>query len=503
MEPGQLAVLVPITYLLAAAVAPLSGLWRREAPYAIALVGAGAAFAAALAGLVAVLRHGEIRAELGGWAPPLGIEYVLDPLSAFMATLVTAVGLLVLVYTGPLARREVPGRRDLLYPLMLLLLAGLAGMVATGDLFNLYVFLEIASLAAYALIATGDDRTAPMAAFRYLILGSIAGGFYLLGVGFLYFATGSLNMQDVAGRLPALHDSRAVLAAVALIVTGLGLKMALFPLHSWLPDAYTHAPYSVSSLIAPIMTKVSAYAIVRLLLDVFGPGYLRDAIPVVAILGWLGAAGVVAGSVLAIAQRDYRRMLAYSSVSQLGFVALGIGLGSALGLVGALLHVLNHAFMKACLFLVGGGVYLRTGAVDVPGLSGLGRRMPWTMACFTVAALSMVGIPPTAGFFSKWYLALASVESGQWAFLAVIVASSLLTAVYLFRILENVYERSGEVEDSRGRPDPAAPPATEDPPAAMLGPTAVLAVGLVVLGLANVWIVREILAPLALPMGGG
>jgi len=495
MDASRLPVLVPMTFLLAASVAPLAGLWRADWAYRVALAGSVAAFAAALAGLAAVIEHGEIRAELGGWPPPLGIEYVLDPLSAFMAILITGVGLLVLVYTGPLARHEVPGRRDLLYPLMLLLLAGLSGMVATGDLFNLYVFLEIASLAAYALIATGEDRTAPLAAFRYLILGSIAGGFYLLGVGFVYFATGSLNMADVAGLLPALHDSHALLAAAALMVTGLGLKMALFPLHSWLPDAYTHAPYSVSSLIAPIMTKVSAYAIIRLLLDVFGPGYLRDTIPVVAAIGWLGAAGVVAGSVLAIAQRDYRRMLAYSSVSQLGFVAVGIGLGTALGLVGALLHMLNHAFMKGCLFLVGGGVRLRTGIVEVPRLAGLGRRMPWTMACFTVAALSMVGIPPTAGFFSKWYLALASAETGQWAFLAVIVASSLLTAVYLFRLLENVYERSEDGESD-------TPPSVGDPPAAMLWPTALLAVGLLVLGLANVWIVRELLAPLASPLGG-
>jgi len=518
MEAGQLPVLVVLLYLLSAPVTLLAGLWHRELAHRIAVAAAGAAAAAALAGLLAVLEGGELRYHLGGWPPPLGIEYVLDPLSAFLSILVAGIGLLVVIYSGPLARHELRGRRGLLYPLMLLLLAGLAGMVATGDLFNLYVFLEIASLAAYALIATGDDRRAPLAAFRYLILGSLAGGFYLLGVGFLYFATGSLNMADVATLLPPLHDSRAVLAAAALMVLGLGLKMALFPLHGWLPDAYTHAPYSVSSLIAPIMTKVSVYAIVRLLLDVFGPGYLRDVLPVVAVLGWLGAAGIVAGSVLAIAQPDYRRMLAYSSVAQLGFVAVGIGMGSALGLVGALLHVLNHAFMKGCLFLVGGGVRLRTGAVTVAGLAGLGRRLPWTMACFTVAALSMVGIPPTAGFFSKWYLALASVEAGHWVFLVVIVSSSLLTAVYIFRLLENVYERREAPPAGAavaGGADVAAvssPAADEirdgirdgrELPPAMLGPIAILAGGVLVLGLANAVIVRELLAPLAAPLGGG
>jgi len=303
-------------------------------------------------------------------------------------------------------------------------------------------------------------------------------------------------MQDVAGLLDGMEESRVVLVAATLMVVGLALKMALFPLHTWLPDAYTWSPYAVSSLIAPVMTKVSAYAIVRLLLDVFGPDYLRDTVPAVAVVGWLGAAGIVVGSVLAVSQDDYRRMLAYSSVGQLGFVAVGIGMGSALGLVGALLHVLNHAAMKGCLFLVGGAVRLRTGAVEVSRFAGLGRRMPWTMACFTLAALSMIGIPPTAGFFSKWTLALASLEARQWVFFAVIVASSLLTAVYLFRVLESVYLKA---EDPDAEPG-AGPPLREEPPAALLLPIGVLAAAVLALGLANAVIIRELLMPAVLPL---
>lgn len=496
MGTDQLPIAAPVLLLAAAPVALLAGLARAGLARHVALGAMALAWAGAVAGLVAVLSGGELRYELGGWPPPVGIEFVLDPLSAFMGTVVTTLGALAFVSSGPLARAEVPGREIFLFPMMLLLLSGLTGMVATGDLFNLYVFLEIASLAAYALIATGDDRRAPMAAFRYLVLGSAAGGFYLLGVGFIYFATGSLNMQDVAGLLDGMEESRVVLVAATLMVAGLALKMALFPLHTWLPDAYTWSPYAVSSLIAPVMTKVSAYAIVRLLLDVFGPDYLRDTVPAVAVVGWLGAAGIVVGSVLAVSQDDYRRMLAYSSVGQLGFVAVGIGMGSALGLVGALLHVLNHAAMKGCLFLVGGAVRLRTGAVEVSRFAGLGRRMPWTMACFTLAALSMIGIPPTAGFFSKWTLALASLEARQWVFFAVIVASSLLTAVYLFRVLESVYLKA---EDPDAEPE-AGPPLREEPPAALLLPIGVLAAAVLALGLANAVIIRELLMPAVLPL---
>lgn len=496
MYGHQLPVLVPVTLLGFALALPLVGLWRRRWVYPLALGGVAAAFTAAVLGLAAVLAAGPQRHHLGGWPPPLGIEYVLDRLSAFMITLVTGVGLLVVVFARRSVRHEIPEREQLVYPLALLLLAGLSGMVLTGDLFNLYVFLEISSLAAYALIAAGD-RAAPVAAFRYLILGSIGGGFYLLGVGFIYFAAGSLNMADLAERLPALYASRAVLAGAALMIVGLGLKMGLFPLHLWLPDAYTYAPYAVSALIAPIMTKVAAYALIRLLLDVFGPAYLRDTLPATAVIGWLGAAGIVIGSVWAIAQQDYRRMLAYSSVGQIGYVAVGIGLGTPLGLVGALLHILNHACMKACLFLVGGGVRLRTDAVAIAQFAGVGRVMPWTMGAFTVAALAMIGVPPTAGFFSKWYLVWGSVEAGAWTFAAIIVLSSLLTATYFFRVIERVYGAAAGGAD----PVPANRERAE-PPASILAPTLILALLIVVLGLGNTVIVTHVLAPVAGPLDG-
>lgn len=492
---SHVPVLIPIVLLLTAFAIPLAGLRRKELAYPVAVTGAGLSFLFSAIGLWRVLTRGSERYQMGGWAPPVGIEFVLDPLSAFMAVVVTFIGLLVLIYSRRSILDEVAGKRVYVYALALMLLTGLTGMALTGDLFNLYVFLEIASLSTYALIAVGDKR-APLAAFRYLILGSVGGGFYFLGVGFIYFASGSLNMADVAARLPELYESRALIAAATLMVLGLGLKMALFPLHVWLPNAYTHAPSAVTALIAPISTKIAAYALIRLFLDVFGPEYLSQVIPVTSTIGWLAAAGVVFASVMAIAQKDFRRMLAYSSVGQIAFVGMGIGLANPLGLIGALLHILNHAVMKACLFMVGGSIRLRTNRSQVTSFKGLGRQMRWTMLAFTVAALSMIGVPPTAGFFSKWYLVLGSIEAANWVFVAIITASSLLTAVYFFRVLEVVYADPSSEDKER-----VASMTRADAPLSMLVPTLVLAAGVVILGLMNVPIVTHILERVVAPLG--
>lgn len=483
---NQLPVLIPVSLLLFSFVVFLIGMLRRNLAFPLAAVGVLISFAFSILGLVQVLRYGTQHYYIGGWVPPIGIEYVLDHLSAFMAVIVTFIGLVGVVYSRRSFLQEVPERVVPLYALVLLLLAGLTGIIVSGDLFNLYVFLEIASLTAYGLVAIGG-RKASVSAFRYAILGTLGACFYLLGVGFIYFSTGSLNMADVAHILPEVSEAHTIIAAVVLIVIGIGLKMALFPLHIWLPDAYTYAPSAVTALIAPIMTKVGAYVLVRMLLSVFSPDYLSNTLPVTFVIGWLGAFGVVVASVMAIAQRDFRRMLAYSSVAQISYIALGIGMANPLGLIGALLHILNHAFMKGCLFQIAGGIRYRTGLWEISRFAGLGRRMPWTMGAFTVAALSMIGIPPTCGFFSKWYLVLGSVDAGNWVFVAVIVLSSLLNAIYFFRVLERVYlsPPSGD----------AIVELAKEPPKSMLATTLVLGAGIMILGLASLAIVNDVLEP--------
>lgn len=425
--------------------------------------------------------------HLAGWSPPWGIELVIDPLSGFMATLVSAIALLAAFYSTPFISGWSPHRAGTFYSVYCLLVVGLQGIVLTGDLFNLYVFLEVSSLAAYALMSKGGSR-AIVAVFRYLLVGTIAASFYLIGVGYLYAMTGTLNMADMASRLPSASDSPVVVVAASFIVIGLAIKAALFPLHGWLPDVYTYAPGPVVGFIAAVMTKVSAYALYRILYFVFDTeGGPREPI---LLLGWASVIAVVAGSLMALAQKDVQRMLAYSSIGQMGYIMLGFAIGTPLALAGALLHVLNHAVMKGCLFMAVNGIQWKLGVFRVRDFSGMGARLPLTMGAFTIAALSIIGLPPTAGFFSKYYLALAAIESGQVAFLLALVISSLLSAVYFFRVIERAYlmQRTETVET------PELPELPELP-RTMLTPVIALAVLVLLLGVFNHAIVVEVILP--------
>lgn len=481
--PLAVAVLVPLASLLAAGLA--RGLTLA------ALVGTSLCAATALA---RVLSQGNWHYDLGGWAPPGGIEYVIDPLSGGLATLIAVIALLVAVYAGPHLSGWSVSRTGIFSSLYLLLTTGLLGIVVTGDLFNLYVFLEIASLAGYALLASGGIRSA-VATFRYLLVGTIAATFYLIGVGYLYALTGTLNMADMAARIPAAADSNVLVVAVAFIVIGLTIKAALFPMHGWLPDAYTYAPAPVIGFISAVMAKVSAYALFRVLYFVLSPeGVVSHAL---TLLSWAAAMAIVAASLLAVAQRDIRRMLAYSSVGQMGYIVLGLTLGTPAAIMGALLHVLNHAVMKGCLFLIAGGVQWRTGVCKIEDFMGMSRRMPLTMAAFVVAAASMIGLPPTAGFFSKWYLLTGAIDARAWAFVAALVLSSLLSAVYFFRVIEVSYLRQ---PGTTGHGEAVILPRHELP-VRMLMPILILATSVVLLGFLNQTVVNQVIQ-YALPLEG-
>ena len=486
----HLPVLIPLILLVAAVLAPLAGLIRRRLAYRLAVLAVAADAAVAVWGLAEVIRRGPISYQLGGWAPPVGIEYVLDPLSAFFAAVIAVVALIVMTGSGFMVDEELPHKHAHFFAAALLMLAGFQGIVVTGDLFNLFVFLEIGSLAGYALVAVGE-KPAPLAAMRYLLLGATGASFYLLGLWFIYNLTGSLNMADVALIIPTVGDNPALLVGLTLVVVGIGVKMALFPLHGWLPDAYTQAPSAASALLAPIGTKVGAYALIRLLLFVFTVPLVRDRLPVTDVVLALSVAGILYGSVMAIAQRELKRMLAYSSVAQVGYIGLGIGLANPVGLVGAVLHVVNHAFMKAALFMVAGAMRARLGHSNIGHIDAtLRRAMPWTMAAFTVGALSMIGIPPTAGFFSKWYLASGAVDRGLWVVVVVIMVSSLMNAVYFFRVLERAYLKGDAGTDGVSGADPKG---RTEAPFALLAPTLVLAAGILILGVLNAVLVRNVI----------
>jgi len=485
----QSPVLVVVIPLICAFLTLLFGWWRKGLCYPITLVSLSSSFLASLHTLHAVITTGTIHYHLGNWEPPWGIEYVVDHLNAFVLAIVSFVSLVVAISSKRSVEQELPEKIVYFYCVFLLQVTGLLGIVVTGDMFNLYVFLEIASLAGYALIAIGEDG-APFASFNYLIFGTIGACFYLLGVGYLYVISGSLNMADLSQILPGLYQSKVVLVAFAFFMVGVSLKMALFPLHVWLPDAYTYAPSTVSALLAPLMTKVGAYVMIRVMFTVFKPYFSIELIPVTAVLSWMAAGAILFGAVMALAQIDLKRMLTYILVSEVGYIALGVGLANRQGLTGAILHILNDSFMMLALFLVVGAVMYRSGEREIPQLRYLHRRMPFTMAAFVIAALSVIGIPPTCGFFSKWYLILGAIAASQWVFVAVLLISSLLNVILFFRVIEHAYLEPHEEHASGGLELAIA---TEEAPLSMLIPTLIATAGIMVFGVLSGKIISTII----------
>jgi multicomponent Na+:H+ antiporter subunit D len=479
--------LIPILMLASAMLLPLIAIRRPKFAYGFTQFVLLVTFSISIYNIFRVLNEGPIMYRFGGWLPPIGIEYVLDHLSAFMALVINGIAFWVVMHSKESVAHEIGEKGTPYYALVILMLCGFNGIIVTGDLFNLYVFLEICSLAMYGLIACGEKKS-PVAAFRYLIMGAMGATLYLLGIGFLFTVTGSLNMADTQAILPHVIDRPSVWIGFILMVLGIGLKMALFPLHSWLPDSYTYAPSTSSALIAPTGTKVAAYVLIRLIFFIFGVEVIRDHIPILTIIAILSACGIIVGSVMAIAQKEIKRMLAYSSVAQIGYIGLGIGLATPYGLIGALLHVMNHALMKGLLFLVTANFRRKLGHSDLDRLDNQTRRkMPWTSAAFAVAALSMVGIPPTVGFFSKWYLVLGTIQSRQWIFLVAILISSLLNAVYFFRVLERIYMKPIKGDA------PAEVTGSSEVVPSMLVPTLVLALAVLVVGIFNMALVTQVL----------
>ena len=492
----QAPVLIVVIPLMFTFVALILGLWKKGLCYPIVLIALSLSFLATLQTLNIVITSGIIHYRLGNWNPPWGIEYVVDYLNAFVLPVISFVAIMVAIYSKKSVEKELSDKVVYFYCIFLLQVTGFLGITVTGDMFNLYVFLEIASLAGYALITMGEDG-APFASFNYLIFGTIGACFYLLGVGYLYAATGSLNMADLARLLPDLYGSKVILVGFSFFMVGLAIKMALFPLHVWLPDAYTYAPSSVSALLAPLMTKVGAYVLIRVIYTVFKPYFSIEILPAATILCWIAAAAIIFGAAMALAQTDLKRMLTYILVSEVGYLALGVGLGNRNGLTGAILHILNDAFMMLALFMVVGAIMYRHGGRRISELRYLHKKMPFTMAVFVVAALSVIGIPPTCGFFSKWYLILGAINAHGWIFVAVLLASSLLNAILFFRVIENIYlePHDGDIVENH---DMVA--GAEESPLTMLVPILIAGAGILSLGVLSGKIISTIIQ-FAIPAG--
>lgn len=435
---SQVPALIIIVPLLAALVVNLAGWIRESLCFPAAVCAIIAAWLSTIIVMARVMTDGVIIYRMAGWDPPWGIAWHIDHLNALILILISTVALINVIATRTSAAHEFENRLGTFYALYLLFVTGLMGIVITGDIFNLYVLLEIASLSGYALLGMGPGRAA-ISSLNYLFMGTIGASLYLFGAGYLYITTGSLNMADIAAILPTLENAALLKVSFILCLIGLFIKMAFFPLHVWLPNAYSYAPSASASLIAPLTTKVMLYVMIRIILSIYQPDFAFDQMAIGPLIVWLAVLAIIAGSILAWKQERLKRMLAYIIVVEVGYMVGGFWLGNQAGMTGAVLHILNDAMMTLCLFLTAGAIASKISADALRDLQGLFKKMPFTMIAFIVGALSIIGVPPTCGFFSKWYLLSGGIEAGHYGFAAALIISSLVNVMLFFRVIEIGY----------------------------------------------------------------
>ncbi len=471
--------------LIASFCMPVFARWKKEVCAPLATLATAAVFILTLIIGYHVSQGQVLSYAVSGWDPPWGIEMMVDSLSAIMMMLISGVSLFILIFSFAAIKYELERIvTGWYYTAFLLCLSGMVGLVVSNDIFNMYVLIEIAGISACALVAAKGTRLSTEAALKYLLLATIGSGFILFGIGFIYMITGHLNVHYVAAELSVIKDQYPILiwTTLSFFVVGFGVKAALFPLHLWLPDAHSSAPSPSSAILSSLVVKVYIIAFVRVLLIAFGleifhETFIRHLIIVLAVMAMLG------GSFFAFVQIELKRRLAYSTVAQVGYIFLGIGLGTPWGLAAGMLHILVHAFMKTCLFLCAGAIAYQTGRKQVNEFAGMGYLMPITMGAFTVAAFSMVGIPLFGGFISKYGLALGSLEADLPILILVIVLSGLLNATYYFPIVGQAYfsqdeHGSGDHDDSSGSKFKR-----DQIPLSMLIPIVFMALGIIYLGI--------------------
>ncbi len=423
---------------------------------------------------VRVSAEGPFSYEAGGWKPPYGIELRFDEYSVVIAV-ICLIGWFAVLYSfrytewlRALAKERVP----YYYALLLLNIGGMIGLCVTGDLFNLYVFLEILSLSAYALVAISGEPLAAMAAFKYLLMGVISSLIVLMAIGFLLAYTGSLNMADVSARLALPAEQAPAALALGAFAVGFMVKAAIFPVHIWLPDAHAIAPSPISAVLSGLVVKIGIIGQLRVYQIYYGSGVF-DLSLLNQVLVWLGAISILMGAFFAIFQEDIKLMLAYSTISNVGYIVMGFGLATENAVMGGAVHVLNHALIKATLFLAAGAFIYETGYRTLYDLRGVGRTMPMTGAAMVLGALSIVGIPPTVGFLCKWYIALGAFDAGQASFGFALVFGALFIFIYYVRMLNALYFQTPVNDKVRN---------AKDPPPSMLVPIIVLAALCLIMG---------------------
>jgi len=366
---------------------------------------------------------------MGGWIPPIGIVMVLDGLSKLMLIIINVIAFFSIIYAISYMSKYTAQFK--FYALFLLMVAGMNGVVLSGDLFNLFVFLEIASLASYALVGFGVESEELEAGFKYLILGSVASVVILFAVAIVYNITGTVNMADVANTIGNPMLNKALIFALGLFIFGFSLKAGLVPFHAWLPDAHPSAPAPVSAMLSGVLIKaLGIYALIRVTFSVMGAPT-----DILTIIMWLGVASMIVGTLLALGQYDIKRLLAYSSISQIGYVAMGIGLGTPEGIAAGLFHMFNHATFKSLLFLDAGSFEQSTGTRDLRQMGGLMKKLPITSLSTIVGSVSISGMPPFNGFWSKLLLIIAAIAAKQYLVAAIAIFVAFGTLVYYIKVM--------------------------------------------------------------------
>ncbi len=430
---SHLVTLFVILPLAAAFLNLLIGRKMKGAPDILANLATLALLIASVFSVFAVAKNGIFVYKVGSWVPPIGIAMVLDGLAAFMLVTVNLVAFLCTVYSVNYMEKFTS--KWSFYTLFLLMLAGMNGVIISGDMFNLFVFLEIASVASYALVAFGTEHEELEATFKYMVMGTVGSLFILLGIALMYSYTSTLNMADISLTLAQKGLGNITLFVSILFIAGFGLKAALVPFHAWLPDAHPSAPAPISAMLSGVLIKsLGIYTIVRVLYNVIG--VTKEFTNILLVLGVLS---MIVGALLAMGQWDLKRLLAYSSISQVGYIILGIGIGTPLAIMGALFHLFNHSVFKSLLFLNSGAIEYASGTRDMRLMGGLREKLPITGWTSLIASMSIAGVPPFNGFFSKLIIIFAAVQAGYigYGFWAALV--SVLTLAYFISVQKNVF----------------------------------------------------------------
>jgi len=429
-------VLLIIIPLVGAFVIPLFGFISKRISGYISLI-AILGMAVIVGFLIPRVVNGPIIVMLGGFKPPFGINLVVSTFSLFFAGVISLLGFLVSIYAIKYINE---GDVDKYHLLFLLFITGATGVVLTGDIFNLFVFFEILCISSYALVAYNRDSDGVEAGIKYLIQGSVGSAFILIGIALLYGLCGSLNMADIASQIHSVNSPLLSLS-MFLFITGFGIEAAIFPLNGWLPDAHSSAPSTISAVLSGFAIEIGLYAVLRIVGTVFG------ATDILYFLAGLGIFTLLIGELSAFKQNDIKRLLAYSSIGQIGLILFAFSVGTPEGIAGGLFHILSHALSKGLLFLAAGYMIYKAGSREIGKMKGIGTRMPVTSFCFLIAAFSLVGLPPFVGFSSKFMIIKSALLKTQGYFfflVGVVLLGTVIEISYFFKLLQNIFSRTGE-----------------------------------------------------------